>query len=116
MGYNEIFPDYSTKFHNGYAILNGVQFDRCGQYDTLNAGLVVNKVGSSSANPVVNPISMKNSVMHHCEGICLYIDDSSHMTFDNNMFFRAKKFIVYVENVISDYHFTNNVLIGALKR
>jgi hypothetical protein len=31
---------------NGYAILDGVEFDGCGQYDTTYAGLRIEKVGS----------------------------------------------------------------------
>jgi len=35
---------------------------------------------------------------------------------DNNVYFWARKFLVYVEEIISDYNFTNNLLIGARKR
>jgi hypothetical protein len=34
-------PAYKT----GYAILDGVEFDECAQYDTMQAGLRFNRVG-----------------------------------------------------------------------
>lgn len=46
----------------------------------------------------------------------MYLDQNMNLTIDNNLFFKAKKFLVYVENVLSKYSFTNNLLIGALDR
>lgn len=46
----------------------------------------------------------------------MYIDDSMNISVNNNVMFWARKFIVYVEDIISDYNFTNNLMIGARKR
>jgi hypothetical protein len=47
--------------------------------------------------------------------MCTWIADSKNITFNNNVFFWARKFLVYVEKV-DKYNFTNNLLIGARKR
>ncbi len=47
--------------------------------------------------------------------MCTYIDFSSNVTFNNNVFFYARKFLVLVY-VVNNYVFTNNLLIGARKR
>ena len=38
------------------------------------------------------------------------------MTFSNNVFFKAEKFLVYVGKVNKNYHFVDNFLVGAHKR
>ncbi len=40
----------------------------------------------------------------------------SNVHFNNNVFFWARKFLVYVEEVNGKYNFTNNLLVGARKR
>ena len=46
----------------------------------------------------------------------MFIDDVSNVSINNNVFYSADQFLVYVEDIISDYSFTNNLLVGARKR
>lgn len=46
----------------------------------------------------------------------MYIDKVSNVSITNNVFFNAKKFIVYVQEVVDHYNFDGNLLIGARKR
>jgi hypothetical protein len=47
--------------------------------------------------------------------MCSYIDFATNLTFNNNVFFYARKFLLLVYHV-KNYNFTNNLLIGARKR
>ena len=58
---------------------------------------------------------IEKSAIHNCGGFCAYIDKSSNVTITNNVFYDARKFLVYVETV-SHYAFEQNLLIGARKR
>ena len=44
------------------------------------------------------------------------IENVADLEIHNNVFFWAKKFLVYAGVILHDYSFTNNLLIGALKR
>lgn len=44
--------------------------------------------------------------------MCVYIDNSNNITFDNNVFFWARKFLVLVFTV-DNYNFTHNLLTEA---
>ena len=44
------------------------------------------------------------------------MEESSNIMMNNNVFYWARKFLVYAEDIISDYNFTDNLLIGARKR
>ena len=46
----------------------------------------------------------------------MYMDDNKDVTITNNFVFNGKKFLVYVHDLIGSYTFTNNLLVGALKR
>ena len=46
----------------------------------------------------------------------MFMDKFTNVTITNNVFFWARKFLVYVEEAISDYKFEENLLIGARKR
>lgn len=46
----------------------------------------------------------------------MFIDDVENLEINNNVFFWARKFLVYVEEVFDKYTFTNNLLVGARKR
>ena len=46
----------------------------------------------------------------------MYLDQNMDVSMTNNVLFHAQKFLVYVENVISGYTFTGNLMIGAHKR
>jgi hypothetical protein len=59
---------------------------------------------------------MTGSSMSHCGGYCMFIGNVANLEINNNVFFWAKKFLVYVEETLHDYKFTNNLLVGALKR
>lgn len=53
-GYLEIPEDLSVSdpiFRNGYAKFHGVEMDGCGQYDTTNAAIKIEKIGSDSDTP-----------------------------------------------------------------
>lgn len=47
--------------------------------------------------------------------MCVYIDTSNNITFNNNVFFWARKFLVIVFTV-DNYNFTNNLLTEARNR
>lgn len=64
---------------------------------------------------ITNATAITRSSIHDCIGICTYIDLSSNVTFDNNVFYYARKFLVYVLRA-NNYTFTNNLLAHALKR
>lgn len=59
---------------------------------------------------------IENSAIHGCIGFCTFIKKVSNVSINNNLFFYARKFLVYVEEVLGEYNFTNNLLIGARKR
>ena len=40
----------------------------------------------------------------------------ANVSIHNNVLFWARKFIVYVEDILSNYNFTNNFMVGARKR
>jgi hypothetical protein len=44
--------------------------------------------------------------------MCVYIDTSNNVTFDNNVFFWARKFLVLVF-LVDNYNFTHNLLTEA---
>ena len=46
----------------------------------------------------------------------MLIDNVAGVHIENNVMFWARKFIVYVEEVIANYTFIDNLLIGAKKR
>ncbi len=108
-----ISPSALPSIKTGYAILDGVQLDGCGQYDTSYAGLRIQKIGSLDNTTEITSIT--RSSVHDCVGICVYIDVSNNVTFDNNVFFWARKFLVLVFTV-DNYNFTNNLLTEARKR
>ena len=56
--------------------------------------------------------SITRSSFHNCVGICVYVDTSNNVTFDNNVFYWARKFLVLVFQV-DNYNFTNNLLAEA---
>lgn len=94
---------------NGYAILNGVEINGCGQYDTSYAGIRIEKLGSLT--PVTQNTTITYSSIHNCNGYCVYIDNSQNITFDRNVFYFARRYIAYVLQV-NNYAFTNNLLVG----
>lgn len=59
--------------------------------------------------------SITRSSVHNCVGMCVYIDTSNNITFNNNVFFWARKFLVIVFTV-DNYNFTNNLLTEARNR
>jgi hypothetical protein len=99
---------------NGYAVLDGVEMDGCGQYDTSDyAGLRISNVGKYKAP--TNWIKVTNSAIRNCNGNCGYIDNSQNIIIDNNIFHFARRYIVYVLKA-NQYTFTNNILIGLRNR
>ena len=59
---------------------------------------------------------MEGSSIHNCRGFGTYIKQSENIKINNNVFYWARKFLVYAEDIISKYEFTNNLMIGARKR
>lgn len=45
----------------------------------------------------------------------MWITKATNLKVDNNVFYEAKKFLVYVE-FVDNYTFTNNLLVGAKRR
>ena len=115
-GYLEIIEGLLPAFKNGYAKFNGVEMEGCGQYDTTYAGLRIEDVGSDSNFPNEIITEIMSSSIHGCYGFCMFIDDIANVSITNNIFHDGRKFTVYVEDILSDYTFENNVLIGTRKR
>lgn len=90
--------------------------DECGQYDTTNAAIKIEKIGSDSDTPNEEPTEITSSAIHNCGGFCMFMDKFTNVTITDNVFFWARKFLVYVEQAFSDYTFEDNLLIGARKR
>lgn len=94
---------------NGYAYLDGVEFDGCGQYGSSNAGIRIEKLGSVSKALV--PTVITRSTIRNCNGYCVYIDKSSNVTFNNNIIHNALRYSVAVYTV-TNYAFLNNAILG----
>ena len=90
--------------------------DGCGQYDTTHAAIKIEKIGSDPDTPNEEVTSITSSAIHGCGGFCMFMDKFTNVTITDNVFFWARKFLVYVEEAISDYTFEENLLIGARKR
>ena len=46
----------------------------------------------------------------------VFIKNVANVSITNNVFFKARRFLVYVEEVLSQYNFEDNVMVGAEKR
>ena len=111
-GYLEVPVGLPPFWKNGYGKIFGVEFDHCGQYDTTYAGLRIENTGEDT-NASIPLTEVQGSSFHNCGGFCIFIDDISNATINNNVLFWARKFIVYVEDTISNYTFSNNFMVGA---
>lgn len=98
---------------NGYAVLDGVEINGCGQYDTSYAALKIEKLGSIAETKELT--SVTRCSIHNSNGIGLYIDKSESIYIVNNVFHYARRFLVIVFKV-NKYTFFKNVLIGARER
>lgn len=76
--------------------MKGVEFDGCGQRDTSYAGLRIENLGEGSGNITINSTKVIGSSFHNCGSFCMYMDDNTNISIDNNIFFGARKFLVYV--------------------
>ena len=102
-GYNEISSDITVPpvWRDGYAKLKGVELDRCSQKDTSYGAIRIHNVGSNPSAPPSEKTEIENSAIHGCIGFCAFIKQVSNVHINNNVFFYARKFLVYVEEVIS---------------
>jgi hypothetical protein len=61
------------------------------------------------------PSIITRSSFHNSEGMGVWLSNVNNLKFDNNVFYAAKKFLVYAEYT-NNYTFINNLLVGAKKR
>ena len=96
--------------------MKGVEIDRCSQNDTSSGAIRIQNIGSNTGSPNTVRTQIESSAIHGCIGFCAFIKQVSNVSINNNVFFLARKYLVYVEEIISQYNFTNNLLIGARRR
>lgn len=98
-GYNEIPEDLLKQpvWRNGYVKFRGVEIDKCGQRDTTLAALRFENLGikGNASNSILSEV--ENSAIHGCGAFCAFIKQVSNVSINNNVFFYARKFLVYVE-------------------
>lgn len=88
-GYEEINEDITIPpvWRNGYAKIQGVEFVGLSQYDTTNAAIRIENIGSREDAPVTEQTVIEASSIHGCEGKGMFIDDVANVTINNNVFF-----------------------------
>ncbi len=88
--------------------------DACGQYDTSYAGVRFDKLGNFENN-WNKPSLITRSSFHNSNGMAMWVANTTNIKIDNNVFYYAKKFLLYAE-FVNNYTVTNNLLIGARAR
>ena len=107
-------PAAGTVNRTGALILDGVEVDGCGQYDTDYAGVRFDKLGNFENN-WEKPNIITRSSFHASNGMGMWIANTTNIKVDNNVFHNAKKFLIFAQYV-NNYTVTNNLLIGARAR
>jgi hypothetical protein len=108
-GYTETKGD-DKLIWTGNMTLVGVEFVNGGQYDTEVAALEIVNIRRYTEHTLVT-----KSSFHDCQDFCLRIDNAYNLEITNNVFFHAKKFHVRALDIF-DTTFSNNLMIGVLKR
>lgn len=93
----------------GAVSLRGVQFIGGGQKDTDYAAL------HFLGNPSQTVSTVESCSFVESNAYSLNLDSSANVTVTNNVFFKARKYIVAAISML-DYKFTNNLMIGAQSR
>jgi hypothetical protein len=96
---------------HGYARLDGVEFENCGQFDSSRAALDLRSLDDTVDLPNV----IKRSSFHDSTGMQISAQNSYALTIDNNVFFNAMKAFVYITDV-NKVTISNNLFIYVTQR
>ena len=91
-----------------------MEIEGCGQFNTTKSALRIENV-NINASTTTKKTAVHNSVIHNCRGNCLIIKKSKNISITNNVFFRSTEDMVSVNNLVSDFTFSSNLLVAVTK-